>query len=287
MKRKRAGYLEGIVSIVVNIILFGLKYWAGIVSGSVALLADAWHTLTDSVSSLIVILGMRLSDKKADRKHPYGHGRWEQVTSILIAALLAMIAFNFLMESIELYKEQKAANFGTIAIIVTIVSILAKEGMAQYAFYLERKSGNKAVKADGWHHRSDALSSLLVLAGIFLGNYFWWIDSLLGVLISLLLLYAVYQILKESVDSILGHHPSPELIEEIKTLIEDHEQRDLLPHQFLIHEYGSHRELTFHIKVRGECTIDYAHDIATRIEILIKQELDISTTIHLEPYEDH
>ncbi|MCF8219062.1 MAG: cation diffusion facilitator family transporter [Bacteroidales bacterium] len=285
MKRKRAGYLEGIISIVVNIILFGLKYWAGIVSGSVALLADAWHTLTDSVSSIIVILGMRLSGKKADRKHPFGHGRWEQVSSILIAALLAMIAFNFLMESIELYKEHKAANFGTVAIVVTIASILAKEGMAQYAFYLEKKSGNKAVKADGWHHRSDALSSLLVLAGIFLGNYFWWIDSLLGVLISLLLLYAVYQILKESVDSILGHRPSPELIEEIKTLIEDYEQRDLLPHHFLLHEYGNHRELTFHIKVRGDCSIDYAHEIATRVEKLIKQEMDISATIHLEPYE--
>ncbi|MGM0613146.1 MAG: cation diffusion facilitator family transporter [Bacteroidota bacterium] len=287
MERKRAGYLEGVVSIVVNIVLFGLKYWAGIVSGSVALLADAWHTLTDSVSSIIVILGMRLSGKKADRKHPFGHGRWEQVSSILIAALLAMIAFNFLLESIELYKEHKAANFGTVAIVVTIASILAKEGMAQYAFYLEKKSGNKAVKADGWHHRSDALSSLLVLAGIFLGNYFWWIDSLLGVLISLLLLYAVYQILKESVDSILGHRPSPELIEEIKTLIEDHEQRDLLPHHFLIHEYGNHRELTFHIKVRGDCSIDYAHDIATRVEKMIKQEMDISATIHLEPYEDH
>lgn len=285
MKRKRAGYLEGIASIGINIILFGLKYWAGIVSGSVALIADAWHTLTDSVSSVIVILGMRLSSRKADRKHPFGHGRWEQVSSILIAALLAMIAFNFLIESVKLYQEHKSADFGTLAIIVTIVSILGKEGMAQYAFYLERKSGNKAVKADGWHHRSDALSSLLVLAGIFLSEYFWWIDSLLGVLISLLLLYAVFQILKESVDSILGHRPSSELIEEIKTLIEEYEQQDLLPHHFLIHEYGNHWELTFHIKVKGDCSIDYAHEIATRVEKLIKKEMDISATIHLEPYE--
>lgn len=284
MKKKRAGYLEGVVSIISNIILFGLKYWAGIVSGSVALLADAWHTLTDSVSSLIVIIGMKLSDKKADKEHPYGHGRWEQVASIFIATLLAVIAFNFIRESIELFQNKQSANFGTLAVVITIISVITKEGLAQYAFILGKKSGNTTVKADGWHHRSDALSSVLVLAGIFLNKYFWWIDSVLGFIISLLLLYAVFQILRESVNTMLGKRPSDELIEQIKALIEEHEKRDLLPHHFLMHEYGSHRELTFHIKLHGDYTIDHAHEIATRVEKIIKDELDISATIHLEPY---
>ncbi|MFO8087669.1 MAG: cation diffusion facilitator family transporter [Bacteroidales bacterium] len=287
MKKKQAGYLEGIISIIGNIVLFGLKYWAGIVSGSVALLADAWHTLTDSVSSVIVIVGMKLSGKKADHEHPYGHGRWEQVASVFIAALLAVIAFNIIHDSIVQFKDEEAASFGTLAIIVTIVSIVGKEGMAQYAFHLGKKSGNTAVKADGWHHRSDALSSVLVLAGIFLNNYFWWIDSVLGFLISLLLLHAVYKILKESVNAMIGQRPSEHIIEAIRTLIEENEQRDLLPHHFLLHEYGSHRELTFHIKVKGDCTINDAHEVATRVEKRIKEELDISTTIHLEPYGAH
>ncbi len=283
MKKKRAGYLEGVVSVVVNIILFALKYWAGIVSGSVALLADAWHTLTDSVSSLIVILGVKLSDKTADKEHPFGHGRWEQVASIFIAVLLAYIAVDFIRESIDLFKNKQSANFGTIAIIVTIASIITKEALARYAFMLGKKSGNSAVKADGWHHRSDALSSVLVLAGIFLNPYFWWIDSLLGFLISILLLYAVFNILREAVNTMLGKRPSPELVGQIKSLIEENEQLKLFPHHFHLHEYGEHRELTFHIKVNKHCTVQQAHDLATRIEKAIKAELNITATIHLEP----
>lgn len=286
MKKKRAGYLEGVVSIIVNVVLFALKYWAGIVSGSVALMADAWHTLTDSVSSVIVIAGVKLSDKKADREHPFGHGRWEQVASIFIAVLLALIAVDFIQKSITLFQAQQSAEFGTIAIIVTIISIVAKEGLARYAFFLGKKSGNTAVKADGWHHRSDALSSILVLAGIFLNKYFWWIDSVLGLLISLLLLYAVYTILKEAVNTMLGKRPSPKLLEQIEDVIYREEKRDLHPHHFHLHEYGAHRELTFHIKINGDCTIDHAHEIATRVEKAIKAELDITTTIHLEPYDD-
>ncbi len=283
MKKKRAGYLEGVTSVVVNIILFALKYWAGVVSGSIALLADAWHTLTDSVSSLIVILGVKLSDKKADHEHPFGHGRWEQVASIFIAVLLAYIAVDFIRESIEHFQNRKSASFGTIAIVVTIVSIISKEGLARYAFMLGKKSGNSSVKADAWHHRSDALSSVMVLAGVFLNPYFWWIDSLLGILISLILLYAVFNILKEAVNTMIGKRPSPELISQIKNLIEENEQQELFPHHFHLHEYGEHRELTFHIKVNKHSTVQQAHDLATRIEQTIKSELNITATIHLEP----
>ena len=197
MKRERAGYLEGIVSIIVNTLLFGLKLWAGIVSNSIALVADAWHTLSDSASSVIVIAGTKLSSKKADKEHPFGHGRWEHIAAMFIGFLLVIIAWAFIKDSIIQYKARESANFGLIAIIVTIVSILVKEGLAQYAFYLSRKSENASVKADGWHHRTDALSSVIVLAGIMLRNYLWWIDSALGIIISLMLFFAAYEIIRE------------------------------------------------------------------------------------------
>jgi cation diffusion facilitator family transporter len=284
MKKTRAGYLEGIISIIVNVGLFALKFWAGVVSGSVGLMADAWHSISDSVSSIIVITGAKLASRKADRQHPYGHGRWEQIASMFIAFLLAILAASFFRDSIANYQEGKSADFGWIAISVTIFSVLAKEAMARYAFFLGKKSGNIAVKSDGWHHRTDALSSILVLAGILLEPYFWWIDSALGIIISLMLLYAAYQILREAVNTVLGKRPSDELIREINQIIFDTENRDLKPHQFHIHQYGSHSELVFHIQVERECTVEDAHCLATRIENSIRERLNIEATIHLEPY---
>jgi cation diffusion facilitator family transporter len=139
MDKNKAGYIEGFVSILVNTGLFGLKLWAGTVSGSIALTADVWHTLSDSLSSIIVIFGIKLSSRKPDKEHPFGHGRWEQIAAIFIGFLLALIAYDFLKDSILQFKTKESANFGMLAIVVTIISIVVKEGLAQYAFYICKK----------------------------------------------------------------------------------------------------------------------------------------------------
>jgi len=283
MEKKKAAYLEGFVSIIVNIALFALKYWAGIVSGSIALMADAWHTLSDSISSVVVIIGAKLASKKPDRDHPYGHGRWELISSIIIAIILVLIAFGFITDAISQLKTKGSANFGTLAIVVTVVSIVVKELMAQYAFFLGRKSGNSTVKADGWHHRTDALSSLVILIGILFKNYFWWIDGVLGIAVSLMLMYAAYQILMEAVNKILGEEPSEELIEEILGYMRSLYDYDLHPHHFHLHNYISSKELTFHIKIRNNTSVEEGHAIATAIEELIDDKLSLKSTIHLEP----
>jgi cation diffusion facilitator family transporter len=283
MDKHRAGYAEGFVSILVNTCLFGLKLWAGIVSGSIALTADAWHTLSDSFSSIIVIFGVKLSSKKPDKEHPFGHGRWEQIAAIFIGFLLAIIAYDFLKDSILQFKTKESANFGTIAIVVTVISILAKEGLAQYAFYIARKTKNLSVKADGWHHRTDALSSVIVLIGIFFNDRFWWIDSVLGIIIALLLFYAAYEVIKDAINKILGEKPSNELIEKIESLIAFNYNENVFPHHYHIHNYVNNQELTFHIKVENKMDVLSAHEIATNIEDLIKEELNIVATIHIEP----
>ncbi len=283
MKRQQAGYLEGIVSIIVNTILFGLKLWAGIISHSVALVADAWHTLSDSASSGIVIAGTKLSAKKADKEHPFGHGRWEHITAIFIGVLLAVIAWSFIKDSYENFRARESADFGLVAIIVTIISILTKEGLAQYAFYLSRKTHNLSVKADGWHHRTDALSSVIVLIGIMLRNYLWWVDSALGIIISLLLIYAAYEIIAESVNKLLGEKPSEELVTKIENIVYSVAECNLHPHHFHMHNYVNHKELTFHLIMDGRLSIDESHEIVTRIENEIREKLDIESTIHVEP----
>lgn len=286
-ENNKLNYSAGVVSIVVNTLLFILKYWIGIISGSVALLADAWHTLSDSLSSIIVIIGLKFSSQKADKKHPFGHGRLESIISILVGVMLAIVAYEFITESINKFKNpDNKAIFGSIAIVITIISIIIKEVMAQYSFWVARKTGNSSIKADGWHHRSDAFSSIIVLIGIFLQKYFWWIDAIMGICVSLILLYVVFTIIKEAVNKIIGESLSDETIIEIKNIINEKYGNDLNAHHFHIHNYGNHKELTFHIKLPPETLVIEAHKIASEIEIKLKTKCNFETTVHIEPYKN-
>jgi cation diffusion facilitator family transporter len=287
MDRTKAGLLEGFLSIIVNALLFVLKIWVSIITGSIALAADAWHTLSDSLTSIIVIFGVKLSSKKADKEHPFGHGRWEQIASILVAVILAVIAYDFLKSSIIRFSHRESVTYGLAAIIVVALSIIVKELMAQYALYIGRKTGNASITADGWHHRSDALSSIVVLAGILFAKQFWWIDSVLGIFTALVLFYAAFAILRETITKLLGEEPGQELIAEIKNEIKNvyHEDMNNL-HHFHIHNYIVHKELTFHLRLNKDMSIENGHNITDAIEKIIKNKFDIEATIHVEPLEE-
>jgi len=283
MDKIKAAYTEGIVSIITNTILFVLKMWAGIVTGSIALTADAWHTLSDSISSIVVVVAVKLASKKPDKDHPFGHGRWEQIAALFIAFILAIIAYDFLKDSIIQFNQHESTKFGTIAIIVTVISILVKEALAQYAFYIGRKTDNVSVKADGWHHRTDALSSVVVLIGIIFAKQFWWVDSVLGTIIAFMLFYATYEIAKEAITKLLGEKPNQNLIDKIVDSVRKKYHDDLKLHHFHIHNYVTHQELTFHIKLDNKLSIENGHKVATDIENIILKEFNIIATIHVEP----
>ncbi len=282
-KLKHFGYIEGWLSIFLNTLLFVLKYWAGVVSGSVAIIADAWHTLSDSLTSLIVIIGTKISYRPADEKHPFGHGRAELIGSVIIAVLLAVVAASFLMESIKKLINNKAADFGILAIVATVVSILVKEGLAQFSIRLGKKINSESLKADGWHHRSDSISSLIVLVGIFTSRYFWWIDGLLGIIVSAIIFYAVYEIMKNTVSILIGEEPDKDLIEKIHHVIKERYPDMVNIHHIHIHKYGYHWELTSHIRLPDEMNLHDAHEIVTNLEELLMADLGIEATIHPEP----
>jgi cation diffusion facilitator family transporter len=283
MDKTKAGYIEGTVSIIINFLLFALKIWASILTGSIALAADAWHTLSDSISSVVVVIAAKLASKKADKEHPFGHGRWEQIASIFIAVILAVIAFGFLETSIRHLLDRDTVEYGKIAVIVTIVSIILKELLAQYAFYIGRKTDNSSVRADGWHHRSDALSSVVVLIGMLFAKQFWWIDSVLGIIIALMLFYATFIILKEAINKILGEELDDNLLAKLTSEIRNISDDDLQIHHLHIHNYISHKELTLHIRLNKDLTIEKGHRIASDIEKIILENFDMSATIHVEP----
>jgi cation diffusion facilitator family transporter len=280
------GYLEGAISIFLNTFLFGVKYWVGVKTFSIAIIADAWHTLSDSLTSLVVIIGFKISSRPADEEHPFGHGQAEVVSSVIIGTMLAIVGFNFLIASVQRFNNQQSAVYGTSAIIVFVISVIAKEGLAQFSIRTGKKINARSLIADGWHHRSDALVSLMVLAGIFAGRYFWWVDSVMGIIVSLVIFYTTYFILKESISTLIGKVPAEDFIKEIEKIATDSVSQDVLLHHFHCHEYGDNKELTFHIRLPAAMKLDEAHRITDKLEDKIREKMEIETTIHIEPIID-
>lgn len=276
------GTKNGIISIAGNVILFCIKLWAGLVSGSVALIADAWHTLSDSFSSFIMLVGFRISEKPPDKDHPFGHGRAEIVASLIIGCLLMLVGINFLYESVTKLIQKETAVFGRIAIIVTIVSILVKEAMAQYAFFIGKKTGFISLKADAWHHRSDAISSVIILAGIFLNPYLWWIDALLGFFVAIIIGYTGLKISREAFAMLLGETPDRDMKRNIIRITNEFSGRDLQHHHFHTHRYGNHTEVTFHIKLEGDMILRESHEMTKNLTRVLEEELNIFATIYVD-----
>lgn len=287
--RIKAAKLEGWVSIIINTLLFILKYWAGIISGSLALIADAWHTLSDSVTSIIVLISSHFAGKPADKEHPYGHGRAEVIASLIIGVLMIIVGIEFLQKAFTRFGSGESANFGNLAIIVTILSIILKEALAQMAERLGKKHNLLSLIADGKHHRSDALSSVIVLAGIFFSKHFWWIDSILSIAVAILIGKAAIEILSGSIDTLLGRKSEQDVIDIVKNVCEDIQARHkvmLDPHHFHEHRYGQHTELTFHVYLPGNWQVASSHSIIDEIETVLRKKYHIEATIHIDPEEE-
>lgn len=278
---------EGIIAIFGNALLGSFKFWVGITTGSLAVIADSWETLSDCISSLVLVIGLKIAAKPADEEHPFGHGRAELICSVVIAMMLAGIGVSFAKGGVEKIIARESAEFGGLAIFAMIATIIVKEAMAQYAFWAARKTKLLSLCADAWHHRSDTLSSAILLAGMLatrcFGNALWWMDGALSVVVGLLLLRLAWSVLRDSANRLLGMRVPAEIetrIREIASRVGGRDDFDL--HHLHFHEYGTHSELTFHIRFDGETPLREAHACADAIEKAISGELGIEATIHLE-----
>jgi len=281
----RLAVWEGWLSIIINTLLFGLKYWAGITTASIAIIADAWHTLSDSFTSLVVLWGAKSSARPPDRKHPFGHGRIEVIASVIIGAVLATVGLNFLIESVRRLINRETAAYSVLSIVVFAASLICKEALARFSIQSGRKTNSRSLLADGWHHRSDAIASALILIGILLGRYFWWIDGVLGIAVSLVIFWATFDILRISVSSLIGEQPDAELMGNLRKLVSESVAFDMDLHHLHLHQYGQHKELTFHISLPQELKLREAHRIANNLETLIHERLGLETTIHMDTRE--
>ena len=273
-----------LLSIFGNSLLFVLKLWVGIKTHSLALQADAWHTISDTLSSLIVLAGVYIAKRPPDRKHPFGHGRYELLTTLLVGLLLVWVAGTFFYKGIALLLERQSASFGVAAIVVTVISILVKEVMARLTFAVARRSGNTALHADGWHHRSDALSSIVVLAGVLVGKWFWWMDGFLSLVVALMIGYVAWHTIRRAASTLVGEAPSPALQQTIQeTVARAAHPLDVDPHDLRLHNSIQNQELTLHIVLPDEMTVGESFEITSRIEQALREELSLNATVHIEP----
>ncbi len=283
LSRQKLGYLEGWVSIVLNTLLFGVKYWAGGRIGSVSMVADAWHTLSDTLTSVVVIVGFWIMARPADDRHPFGHARAENIAAIIIGVLLAVVGVFFGYESVQRLLHRQAVTFSLFAILVFVASALLKEGLALFAFWAGKKAGSQAVTADGWHHRSDAIASALIVVGALLGGRLWWMDGALGIGVSLLIIWAAVGIVRDSSSILLGEAPDEEMTRSVLASVRKEYPKVNDVHHLHLHRYGHNVELTLHLRLPPAMSVEQSHEIGRRIEERLRSELKLEPTVHIEP----
>ncbi len=288
-QKKQSHYMifEGVLSIAANIVFFIFKYIIGIATGSIAIIADGWHSLSDCISSLIVIISGFYSKVPADKEHPFGHGRTEIIANFFISIILIYISYTFVKDGVLKFLSRETTIFSASAIFILIGSIVAKEILAQIAFHMGKKVNSMAIISDGHHHRTDSISSVVILIGIIFGRSFWWLDSVLTIIVAVFIFITAIKMLFSTMSIIIGQAPNSEMIENIINLARNIDEVDESSfHHFHLHKYGSHTELTFHIRFPKDTTVYEAHNIVTEFEKKIKKDFGIEATIHIESQKD-
>lgn len=275
--------LEGYVSLVLNAVLAAAKFVIGIMAGSVALVADAVHTLSDCLSSGVLVAGAYISRKRPDKEHPFGHGRIEHVAAIIISIMLAITAIEFGRASIQKIAEPNQIEAKWWMIIAIIVTILVKYWNGIFALNLSKEVGSKAIEADFWHHMTDVLATSLAVIGMIAGHFgVLWLDGVMGIGVSLIILWAAWHIGKQSVSPLLGESPSQEELDEINSIAMSVEGVQGI-HDVVIHRYGELRLISLHAEVSHNLSLWKGHNIAEEIQQKIADGRHGTVTVHIDP----
>lgn len=283
-RRKNYGYFAGGLSILINLAIFIVKFLFGLAVNSIALIADAIHSLSDIATSLIVIIGFGISTKPPDQRHPFGHGRVERVVSIVIACLLIVVGVEFFISGIGRLQNPVIVEFQWLIIIVLFITILAKVVLSMITFNIGKTIDSSALKADAWHHTTDAISTVLVIIGFILYRYgLYYVDGIVALIIALFIAYTGLSIIIESGSILVGEAPSQKFIDHIKELaLSCGGVTDV--HHIHVHDYSGATEITVHIRLRADMHLDAAHAKATEVEECIKGQIKgVEVTVHAEP----
>ena len=284
--RKDYGTLSGGVGIVCNILLFVFKVITGIVSSSISVIADAFNNLSDAASSIITIIGFKLADKPADNEHPYGHGRYEYLSGLLIAFLIVMTAVELLKSSVDKIFSSSDVEFSAFSVIILLLSIGVKLWMAVFNKKIGRKLNASAMLATAADSLSDCIATGAVLISLIVGYIFKInIDGYTGVLVALFVFKAGFEAANDTLKPLLGQAPDPEFVKALEdSVLEDNKIKGI--HDMHIHDYGPGRVVvSLHAEIPAEMNVMEAHDIIDSTEDKIKKKYKCDISIHMDPVE--
>ncbi len=289
MKTKyRQARMAATVGIASNVFLSVIKLWAGLLSNSFALVADAFHSLSDVITSVFVLLGLKIAEQPSDANHPYGHTKAEALASSNVALLLIVSSVWMIYQSFQRYGVEVELK-GGLALPVAGFSILLKEALFQWKSRVGRRVGSNAILADAWHHRTDALSSVCVFVGVgvvyWLGPDYSYVDSIAAVLVGLTVLVAGVQLYKECLSDLMDERVSGPFAEEVRTRAKRVEGVCDIE-QLRIRKAGMEYLVDIHVEVESSLSVEDAHIIASRVR---DDLVDNFTTVrevlvHIEPH---
>ena len=281
--RQAYGVLSGAVGIGLNILLFFGKWLAGTISGSIAIIADAFNNLSDAGSSIITLIGFRLSGQEPDPEHPFGHGRMEYISGLLVSVAILVMGFELIGSSIGKLRSPEPIESSALVFGILIASILVKLYMFFYNHSLSKKIESAAMKATSVDSLSDTVATTLVLIATLISKYTGLLlDGWFGILVGLFILYTGGSTLKETIDLLLGQPPKQEFIDEVKEIVLGHSMVHGV-HDLIVHDYGPGRVMiSLHAEVDVNGDIQDIHEQIDHIEHELQEKLHCSATIHMD-----
>ena len=294
MNREREIYKVTLVGGLVNVSLLVFKFVAGIVGHSAAMMADAVHSLSDFVTDIIVLVFVKISCKPKDKSHDYGHGKYETLALTIIGIALMAVAIGIIvkgaMKIVAWIHGETLAAPGMLAFWAAVVSIVLKEAVYRYSIFKARKLDSKAVEANAWHHRSDALSSVGTAVGIggavFLGQHWTILDPIASVVVGAFIVKVAFELLKNGIGDLMEQSLPEKVEDEIMAMVAALPGVSE-PHNLRTRRIGNHYAIEIHILMDGNITLYEAHDKATEIEEMLRRCYGAEThvAVHVEPKE--
>lgn len=279
------GIVCGAVGICFNILLFLGKLFAGTISNSIAITADALNNLSDAGSSVISMVGFKLAGQKPDRQHPYGHGRIEYIAGLLISGVIVVMAYELLSNSVKKIIHPEEIEFSAVIVGILIFSILVKCYMAFYNFRIGKRIGSATIRAVAIDSLSDCIATSVVLISTLVGHFTdLQIDGYAGLIVGLFIAYAGIQAAKDTISPLLGQEPEEEYVHAIEEVVTNFDEHIVGIHDLMVHDYGPGRKIiSLHAEVPAEGDMLEIHDVIDQLEAKLNEELGCMATIHMDP----
>ena len=282
--RRAYGTLCGAVGIGLNVLLFIGKFFAGQLSGSIAVTADAFNNLSDAGSSAVTLLGFRLAGKKPDPDHPFGHGRIEYISGLIVAGLILLMGVELAKSSFDKILHPEEVTFSALALVILAVSVAVKLYMWHYNRRIGGKIRSAAMEATASDSLSDAAATSAVLLAMLIGRWTGLaVDGYVGMVVALFILFSAYKAAKETLSPLLGQAPDPELVQRIRDIVAEHDTVVGI-HDLVVHDYGPGRQMvSLHAEVPASGDILQLHDVIDNIERELHEKLHVQAVIHMDP----